>query len=80
MDALRAERRHLKRQLSDALRGRRSAEAALGRATRRAEELAVDLERARNQLHRAEVDIEWLRAKNEELLAQLNTRAGVRDP
>lgn len=79
VDTLRAERRELKRQLSEALRGRRRAEAALDRATGRAKELAADLERARKQLHQAEVDLAWLRAKNEELLAQLNAQAGVRE-
>lgn len=64
VDELRVERRTLKRQLSDALRGRQRAEAALERAAKRAVVLEADLERTREQLHKAHQEIGWLRSMN----------------
>lgn len=66
VDALRGERRSLKRQLSDAVRGRQRAETALEREHRRADRLQDELDRAGERLKRAEDEIGWLRSKNEE--------------
>lgn len=72
-DELRVERRMLKRQLSDAVRGRQRAEEALRRENARAERLAAELERARKQLGDAQATIDSLRTRNEELLAKPTT-------
>lgn len=68
VDELRAERRVLKRQLSDALRGRERAEKALDAAAARADRLATEVQRFRKQLRDAQSQITSLRAKNDELL------------
>ena len=78
VDALRVERRALKRQLSDAVRGRGRAETALERAGRRAERLEDELRRARDRLQRADGDIGRLRSENQELLAKQDPAALVR--
>lgn len=65
VDALRVERRSLKRQLSDAVRGLQRAETALEREHRRADRLQDELDRARGRLKRAEDEIGWLRSRNE---------------
>lgn len=62
-DELRVERRTLKRQLSDAVRGRQRAEEALRRENARAERLAAELERARKQLGDAQATINSLRQR-----------------
>src|SRR3954471_13147762 len=67
-DELRVEHRVLKRQLTDAIRGRARAEASLERATKRADALAAELALLGERLDRAESEIRWARAKNEELL------------
>ena len=69
IDALRVERRSLRRQLSDAVRGRQRAETALEREHRRADRLQDELDRARERLRRVEDEIGWLRSKNEDLPA-----------
>lgn len=61
-DELRVERRVLKRQLSDAVRGRKRAEVAAQRSTARAEALTDDLARAQEQLTRARLEISRLEA------------------
>jgi chromosome segregation ATPase len=67
-DELRIERRSLKRQLSDAVRGRTRAEAALAQATTRIENLETELERAQARLRRATADLGFARSKIKELL------------
>jgi chromosome segregation ATPase len=67
-DELRVERRVLKRQLSDATRGRARAEAALDRATKQIEALEAELERTRARTRRAESDLGFARSKIRELL------------
>lgn len=57
VDELRVERRVLKRRLSDALRGRTRAEAALERAAARIASLESDLERTQARLRNAEADL-----------------------
>lgn len=76
------ERRVLKRQLSDALRGRNRAEAALERATKRIESLESDLERTQAQLRSIEVDLALARSRIGELLERHDPAALVttRDP
>lgn len=61
VDELRVERRVLRRQLSDALRGRQRAEAAAVTEAARADVLAHDLVRAEAELARAQADVERLR-------------------
>lgn len=68
VDELRVERRVLKRQLSDALRGRARAEAALQRATARIEGLESDLERTQASLRSTEADLAFARSRIRELL------------
>jgi len=68
VDELRAERRVLKRQLSDATRGRARAEAALNRATKQIEALEAELDRTRARTRRAEADLGFARSKIRELL------------
>lgn len=68
VDELRMERRVLKRQLSDALRGRTRAEAALDRATTRMESLESDLERTQAHLRSTEADLARARSLIRELL------------
>lgn len=82
VDELRVERRTLKRQLSDALRERQRAEAALEHAAKRAVGLEADLERAREQLHEAHQEIGWLRSTNEQLVAERNSETvnATREP
>lgn len=76
VDALRVERRSLRRQVSDAVRGRQRAEAALQRERKRAEQLQDDLDRAQAQSLRAEAEIKRLRARVQELLdKKVRTRA-----
>lgn len=70
LDALRVERRALKRQLSDAVRGRQRAESALERERNRTERLQDELEGALEQLRRSESQVEQLRSKVQELLAK----------
>lgn len=70
MDELRIERRDLKRQLSVADRGRARAEAALGRVTKRADELEVSLARAQARLRIAEGEVSRLQAKYAALATQ----------
>ncbi|MDQ3574525.1 MAG: hypothetical protein M3378_07605 [Actinomycetota bacterium] len=67
VDELRAERRVLKRQLSDALRGRARAEAALQRAAARIESLESDLERTQARLRSTEADLAFARSRIREL-------------
>lgn len=61
VDELRLERRVLKRQLSDAVRGRTRAEAATTRAEARATALEVELVRAERDLDLARSEIRYLR-------------------
>lgn len=68
VDELRVERRLLRRQLSDAIRGRTHAETALDRARRRVDALESDLERVRSELRRSEADLEFARSRIRELL------------
>ena len=75
VDELRVERRTLKRQLSDATRGRARAEAALERETKRAERLEAELERARDRLRAVEADLRWARSKNRELVERYDPAA-----
>jgi hypothetical protein len=77
VDELRVERRVLKRQLSDALRGRTRAEAALERATTRVERLESDLERTQAQLRTTEADLAFARSRNRELLKRHDPAALV---
>jgi hypothetical protein len=67
VDELRVERRVLKRQLSDAIRGRARAEAALDRATTRIQRLEFELERSAARHRRAEVDLGFARSKIQKL-------------
>ena len=59
-DQLRVERRQLRRQLSDAVRGRARAEVAAGRAEARAESLTSEVERLRTRAERDRATIERL--------------------
>jgi hypothetical protein len=68
VDELRVERRVLKRQLSDALRGRARAEAALQRAAARVERLESDLDRTQASLRSTEADLAFARSRIRELL------------
>jgi len=77
VDELRVERRVLKRKLSDALRGRQRAETALEQASARADRLAAEVERVREQLREAQAQINALRARNDELLGATTTRRPV---
>lgn len=77
VDELRVERRVLKRQLSDALRGRTRAEAALGRATARIERLESDLERTQEHLRSTEADLAFARSRIRELLERHDPTALV---
>ena len=70
VDELRLERRVLKRQLSDALRGRTRAEAALERATRRVQSLESDLDGTQERLLKTEADLAFARSRILDLLAQ----------
>lgn len=70
VDALRVERRALKRQLSDAVRGRRRAESALERERNRTERLQNELDGALERLRRSESQVEQLRSKVQELVAK----------
>lgn len=81
-DELRVERRVLKRQLSDALRGRARAEAALERASKRIETLESDLERMDARRRKAEADLGFARSKIRELLERHDPAAliPVREP
>ncbi len=63
VDELRIERRVLKRQLSDAVRGSARSEVALERANKRVDALEADLARTGERLDRAEREISWLRSK-----------------
>lgn len=67
VDELRVERRALRRQLSDAERSGQRAQAALERSNLRAERLAADLERAKERLRVAAVELSRLEARNEQL-------------
>lgn len=81
-DELRVERRALKRQLSDALRGRVRAEAALERARKRVEALEADLERMDARRRKAEADLGLARSKIRELLERHDPQplATTREP
>lgn len=68
VDELRAERRVLKRHLSDAVRGRTRAEAALERAAARIPSLESDLDRTQAQLRSTEADLTFARSRIRELL------------
>jgi predicted nucleic acid-binding Zn-ribbon protein len=76
-DGLRVERRVLKRQLSDALRGRTRAEAALDHATTRIEALEAELERTRAKSRKVEADLGSARSKMRELLEKHDPAALV---
>lgn len=76
-DELRVERRVLKRQLSDAVRGRQRAEVSAQRATARAEALADDLALAREQLARTRSEISRL---EETIEAERLAHRGERQP
>jgi len=81
VDELRVERRVLKRQLSDALRGRARAEAALQRATARIESLESDLERSQASLRNTEADLAFARSRVRELLERHDPAPGTpREP
>jgi chromosome segregation ATPase len=80
VDELRVERRVLKRQLSDALRGRARAEAALQRATARIESLESDLERTQARLRSTEADLAFARSRIRGLLEQRGTAAPATSP
>lgn len=60
-DELRLERRVLKRQLGDAVRGRTRAEAATERATARVAALEEELARAERELDRVRSEVRYLR-------------------
>lgn len=70
VDELRVERRILKRQLSDALRGRARSETALARATARIENLESALERTQARLQNTEMDLAFAQSRFRELLEQ----------
>ena len=82
VDELRVERRVLKRQLSDALRGRARAEAALLRATARIESLESDLERTQASLRSTEADLAFARSRIRDLLERHDPSAptSTREP
>lgn len=71
VDQVRLERRQLRRQLSDAVRGRARAEAAAQRTEARADELASEVERLRARADRDAATIERLSQE----LARLAGRA-----
>ena len=77
VDELRVERRVLKRKLSDALRGRARAEAALERAMARIERLESDLERTEASLRSTETDLAFARSRIRELLERHDPAALV---
>jgi hypothetical protein len=76
-DDLRVERRVFKHQLSNALRGRTRAEAALDRATTRIESLESEQERTQARLRSTEADLVFARSKVLELLELHNPAALV---
>ncbi|MBW3649582.1 MAG: hypothetical protein KY458_03350 [Actinobacteria bacterium] len=80
VDELRVEHRVLKRQLSDALRGRTRAEAALERTTTRVERLESDLERTQAQLRSTEADLAFARSRIRELLERHDPAVPSREP
>lgn len=77
VDELRVERRVLKRQLSDALRGRARAETALERATARVERLEAELERTQEHARSTEADLAFARSRIRELLERHDPSALV---
>lgn len=80
VDEMRVERRVLKRQLSDALRGRARAETALERATARIESLESALERTQARLLKTETDLASAQSRLRELLEQRRPSAPVPSP
>lgn len=80
VDELRLERRVLKRQLSDALRGRARAESALARATARIESLESALERTEARLRSTETDLACAQSHFRELLEQRGPAAQASSP
>lgn len=80
VDELRVERRVLKRQLSDALRGRARAETALERATARIESLESALERTQARLRKAETDLASAQSRFRELREQRGPAVPVISP
>jgi chromosome segregation ATPase len=80
VDELRVERRVLKRQLSDALRGRARAETALERATVRIESLESALERTQERLRNTETDLASVQSRFRELIEQRGPAGSVTSP
>lgn len=80
VDELRVERRVLKRQLSDAVRGRARAETALDRAKARIESLESALERTQVRLQKTETDLASAQSRFRELLEHRGPAAPAAPP
>ena len=80
VDELRVERRVLKRQLSEAVRGRARAETALDRAKARIESLESALERTQVRLQKTETDLASAQSRFRELLEHRGPAAPVAPP